>query len=124
MVAAQQPEPTLPPLSSWNRACEGAAAPAHCGMCSLHMPVSRERERKKSKEFGSDHAYSTPAGEICQWGGWEHGPDARFPPSGLARPTVLAVHAPKFRSYTSRACLLHKSIDHFYIYEILKRLIC
>lgn len=115
VVAAQQHEPTLPPLSSWNRALRRtrkqgtpdrattvrAAAPAHCGMCSLHMPVSRERERKKSKEFGSDHAYTTPAGEICQRGGRENGPDAGPRPSGLARPAVHAVHAPNFHSCTS-----------------------
>lgn len=73
IVAAQRCEPTLPPLSSW-KACEGlknkerptgrqCASPLR-NVFTAYAGVSRERERKKSKEFGSDHAYTTPVREM------------------------------------------------------------
>lgn len=124
VVAAQQHEPTLPPLSSWNRALRRtrkqgtpdrattvrAAAPAHCGMCSLHMPVSREREKRAKslvpttptrlllERFANGEAGRTVRMRDLGLRGW---PDRQSTRCTLQTSTA-ALPTP------SRACLLHE----------------
>lgn len=106
IVAAQRCEPTLPPLSSW-KACEGlenkesptgrrCASPLR-NVFTAYAGVSREREREKRAKSLVPTTPTRLLLERCNRGGRDHGPDARSPSWGSARPAVRAARAPNFQ---------------------------